>query len=75
QADASCQTIESLFQTFIFGTVSDIDLLSNNNASQSILDTAQTALGFISINHLYVDIHHHLDNDLDNIFDEVFFQI
>ncbi|MBT3853039.1 hypothetical protein HOF65_03440 [bacterium] len=49
--------------------------MSNNNASQSILDTAQTALGFISINHLYVDIHHHLDNDLDNIFDEVFFQI
>jgi|GEM_PF-1841320 hypothetical protein len=57
------------------GIVSLTDLLSSNKASQSILDTAHVAVFFMSISPLYVDIHHHLDNDLDNIFELVFFQI
>ncbi|MDP2395497.1 MAG: hypothetical protein Q8M44_00920, partial [bacterium] len=60
---------------FIVGIVSDIDKLSNSNASHSIFDTAQIADAFMSINPLYVDIPPHLDNDLDNILLEVFFHI
>jgi hypothetical protein len=33
------------------------------------------AVGFISINHLYVEIQPHLDSDFDNKFEDVFFQI
>jgi hypothetical protein len=57
------------------GIVSDIDISSNNNASQSILETAPVADFFISINPLYVDFPHPFDNDFDNIFELVFFHI
>jgi hypothetical protein len=59
----------------ICGIVSLTDLLSNNNASQSILDTAQIAHSLMSTKPLYVDIPPHLDSDFDKRFDEVFFQI
>jgi hypothetical protein len=55
--------------------VSETDKLSSNNASQSIFDTAHIADGFMSINHLYVEIQPHLDNDLDNILLDVFFHM
>jgi len=64
-----------VFHTIIFGIAFEADLLSNINQSQSTFDTAQIAVGFMSIIHLYVLIQPSLETHLLITFEDVFFQI